>query len=230
MKMVTVSLRDGSTKSVESKYDDQAVVQRLWELTGFEMEAYGAHLEINWSGSLRSKFARDLAVKAETGKLSPKQVAWVHVLVAEAEAPKPAAVPVVSLLAVRQMMDQAAEKLKRPKVLIKLGDQWVRFSRAGDAAKNPGRIHVTDDGDFGDNLYFGYIDGDGNFFRRKASDALVEALVEFNENPSEKATAHGKEFGHCCFCSRELTTQESLSVGYGPVCADRYGLPWGLVG
>jgi len=221
MKMVTVSLRDGSTKSVESKYDNQAVVSRLREMCFPE----------DGKPLVFSNFARDLATKSKKYDLSPKQVAWVHVLVAEAEAPKPEPAPVVSLLAVRQMMDQAAEKLKRPKVLIKLGDQWVRFSRAGSGSKNPGRIHVTDDGDFGDNLYFGHIDDAGDFFARgKASDALVEALVEFNENPSEKAKAHGQKFGSCCFCSRELTTQESVSVGYGPVCADRYGLPWGLVG
>lgn len=31
--------------------------------------------------------------------------------------------------------------------------------------------------------------------------------------------------GHCSFCQRELTDAGSLEVGYGPICADRWGLP-----
>ena len=31
----------------------------------------------------------------------------------------------------------------------------------------------------------------------------------------------------CCFCHKELTTKESLAVGYGPLCAEKLGLPWG---
>jgi hypothetical protein len=41
------------------------------------------------------------------------------------------------------------------------------------------------------------------------------------------------EFGHanhrCCFCGRNLSRGESTTVGYGPDCADKYGLPWGAV-
>lgn len=41
-------------------------------------------------------------------------------------------------------------------------------------------------------------------------------------------SAHvGRTTGRCCFCYRELTDQRSTSVGYGPICADRYSLPWG---
>jgi len=35
--------------------------------------------------------------------------------------------------------------------------------------------------------------------------------------------------GQCFICGRELDTRESLAVGYGPVCADKNGLPWGEV-
>lgn len=39
--------------------------------------------------------------------------------------------------------------------------------------------------------------------------------------------AYAHESGNCCFCNRLLTTTESVSMGYGPHCAKRYGLPWG---
>ena len=31
----------------------------------------------------------------------------------------------------------------------------------------------------------------------------------------------------CFICGRDLDTPESLTAGYGPVCADKHGLPWG---
>jgi len=33
--------------------------------------------------------------------------------------------------------------------------------------------------------------------------------------------------GNCCFCRRELTDKRSTEVGYGPICADHFSLPWG---
>jgi Family of unknown function (DUF6011) len=44
---------------------------------------------------------------------------------------------------------------------------------------------------------------------------------------AEEAAAFGKDTGHCCACARTLTDDRSVSVGYGPVCAAKYGWPWG---
>jgi hypothetical protein len=35
----------------------------------------------------------------------------------------------------------------------------------------------------------------------------------------------GRESDHCCFCGRGLTDVTSRALGYGPDCAERYGLP-----
>lgn len=50
--------------------------------------------------------------------------------------------------------------------------------------------------------------------------------------PEMRATAEqASEFGHtyhcCVYCSRGLNDSRSETVGYGPICADKYGLPWG---
>lgn len=37
------------------------------------------------------------------------------------------------------------------------------------------------------------------------------------------AIAYGKKFGRCAVCNRELTDEESIERGIGPVCADRMG-------
>lgn len=41
------------------------------------------------------------------------------------------------------------------------------------------------------------------------------------------AKRFGDLFGVCVFCSRKLTDERSISKGYGPVCAEHNGLPWG---
>lgn len=44
---------------------------------------------------------------------------------------------------------------------------------------------------------------------------------------AEQAHAFAMLSGRCCFCSHAIDTPESTAVGYGPVCAGKYGLPWG---
>lgn len=41
------------------------------------------------------------------------------------------------------------------------------------------------------------------------------------------AAAFGAAWSRCVFCTRALDTAESITVGYGPDCAQRRGLPWG---
>ena len=44
---------------------------------------------------------------------------------------------------------------------------------------------------------------------------------------AEEAAAFGHSTGKCVFCRQPLTDDRSTTVGYGPVCADNNGLPWG---
>ena len=46
---------------------------------------------------------------------------------------------------------------------------------------------------------------------------------------ADEAAAFGHTTHRCVFCARNLSTAESTAVGYGPICADNYGLPWGVV-
>ena len=42
-----------------------------------------------------------------------------------------------------------------------------------------------------------------------------------------KAAEFGKTYGSCVNCSKLLTDDRSVEVGYGPVCAANNGWPWG---
>lgn len=56
---------------------------------------------------------------------------------------------------------------------------------------------------------------------------VVMALSAEDKLSAEEAAAFGKLYGICIFCNRDLTDERSIEVGYGPVCAENQGLPWG---
>jgi hypothetical protein len=49
------------------------------------------------------------------------------------------------------------------------------------------------------------------------------------DEKAEIASHYGHASTQCCFCSRSLTKGESTTMGYGPDCANKYGLPWGTL-
>jgi hypothetical protein len=55
---------------------------------------------------------------------------------------------------------------------------------------------------------------------------LMALLTEFAENPKKIAILHGQLTGNCCFCSLPLSDPKSLKLGYGPICASHYNLPY----
>ena len=214
---ITVTKRDGSTKTVETPYSDFEVIMVLRRYVT--------------EGKIRSSFGADLADKGERYGLSEKQAAWAHILVIEAETPAPERVAVRQLDSIRGMMEHAADEgLKFQKInLTTEGGQRVRLGVAGARSKNPGRIHISNGKSYDDpgKIYHGFIDLDGGFFPRTEDKDVHDLLGTFDSDPAATASAYGRRTGRCCFCGRELTDGRSVAVGYGPICAPRYGLPWG---
>lgn len=121
-----------------------------------------------------------------------------------------------------------ASGLKWPKIRLETSQgQRLVLSLAGPNSRHQGQIMVTDGGSYGNNVYFGRIDLAGQFVGRDAPEDVIEALQQLACDPAARASLHGLQTGHCCFCGLELTDGRSVSVGYGPICADKYGLPWG---
>jgi hypothetical protein len=58
---------------------------------------------------------------------------------------------------------------------------------------------------------------------------LQQLLRKLIEEFVPQMQANGQKYKHCCFCGLELTDAPSLAAGYGPICADKWGLPWGDV-
>ena len=161
--------------------------------------------------------------------LSAKQEHWVGVLAERAlEAAKPAAPKAVVLAGVgmariRDLFAKAAQHLRRPRITF--GE--VVLSLAGAESRNPGCIYVKR----GD-VYRGKITPAGDWmptWEGRSDDQLLVQLYALAADPVKAAAAYGHQTGACCFCNRELTDARSVGVGYGPICAGNYGLPWGEV-
>jgi len=127
------------------------------------------------------------------------------------------------------LMKRAKGNLKYPKITVVIDEVEFRLSVAGDRPRVPGSVNITDLGGFRDNVWYGRIHEDGRLEAKPGNmtDEIRERLQSLNANPVGFAAGYGKITGKCCFCNSGLKTPESTTVGYGPVCAGKWGLPWG---
>lgn len=178
-------------------------------------------------------FASDLISQSMQRLLSPKQIACVESLIARAKAPT--IPPMQGLGSIVAMLDKASQTLKAPILRFEADGIRYRLGRAGSMSRQPGSITVTtDERAFADRIYFGRINTVGEFEPHhkhglEYATAIGRALKAFAESPAEQARLYGQRFGRCCFCSLELTNKASIVAGYGPICAEKWGLPWGGV-
>jgi hypothetical protein len=177
----------------------------------------------------KNSFAQELHLKKLT-KMSALQVAWVHKLVVDADAPPPPPVEAVkeNLLGVIELFDAAAVNLKHPKISLglKFGevDFTVQLSRTGAGSKyGLGCVYVTD-GVWGGRWY-ARIDREGNVTpSREITDEIRFVLAKLSLDPAKFAQEYGLKTGNCCFCNKHLDDHRSTAVGFGPVCAKKWGL------
>ena len=181
-------------------------------------------------------FAKSLLDQLDSRGLSPRQTPYVHKLAKEARARvQPEQRLTVDLAKINTMLAKAEGMLKRPYILLLAdnGGLELRISPAGPTSRYFGQLMVTTAGPYEQRQWLGRIDQRGVYFpalfenHGVAQHVVEAALTELARDPEAKAKAYGQYVGSCCFCSRELTDQRSITAGYGPVCADRYGLAWG---
>lgn len=191
--------------------------------------------DANFATSLITQYDRK-------GNLSPKQ--WPHVLKLVEKAHKPQGddrrrEDVGDLSRIIELFDRAKQHLKNPAIVLAVpeigADFLLRINVAGDRARVPGSLNVcsgekiSSPGEQRD--WYGRILRDGVFEISNRTSIptkpLVDRLREFSCDPIKVASEHGKLTGRCCFCNRALADERSTAQGYGPICADRFGLSWG---
>jgi hypothetical protein len=148
-----------------------------------------------------------------------------------ARAPAAAAEAVGDLTPIMALFNRARAHLKYPAIVL----DGFRVSIAGARAAHPGSLNVTGiEKHFNaqrgrdERTWFGRVTLDGSFAPSRSAPAdLADKLRAFAADPAGVAAAFGHLHGACCFCMRALSDDRSTAVGYGPICADHYGLPWG---
>jgi hypothetical protein len=178
------------------------------------------------------EFAKSMLSKhAKWGSFTLGQQKWVDILVERAEAgPQvPLVGDVGNFAGVYKLFEVAKAKQKYPKLHLQVADHMpVVLSVAGDKSKYPGQINVTDGGPFGQNKWYGRVNKDGEWVVGRGEfpeiGEVAKLLRELGEDPAGVAAKYGKVTGYCCFCHRPLSDEKSVAVGYGPVCAEKWGL------
>lgn len=182
------------------------------------------------------KFAKSLIQQFDRkGALSPKQMPYVQKMIDQAT--KPAAgrkeVKVGDMSGLLEIFKRAAISLKYPKIRLVVGDALPLVLKvAGPRSRVPGAINITNGGGFREpgSKWYGRISPEGVWTQGGDFDENTEVLgllEKMSKDPAGTAAEYGRMTGSCCFCNRKLEDERSTDVGYGPVCADHYGLPWG---
>jgi hypothetical protein len=110
--------------------------------------------------------------------------------------------------------------VKNPQIRLRHEDEEIRLALAAKSSRNPGYLYVKVEGE-----YIGKISPAGVFRDTGyAPDYLIELLSRLAADPLVIVAEYGKLTGACSFCGRTLTDPDSKRNGYGPVCAEYYGL------
>lgn len=160
------------------------------------------------------------------GRLSDKQAYWIDVLIDTARTPQQPKAELPNLLELHRMTGD------RRMAQFEVSPEWtVKIKRPVTGPNKDAVTYVTDlrDG------YYGKVMPDGTFmpsgqFRRLSDDmkgTLMAGLKDFEADPVGLAKAYARKHCVCSFCGRELTDPRSRAVLYGPICAERWSLPWG---
>jgi hypothetical protein len=135
----------------------------------------------------------------------------------------PAPTATVDLMPVVDFLKSAQERgLKRPRlrVLDSDGESELQLSLTGPRSRVPGSVAVKRNEE-----YLGVVRPTGEAWGRSFDAALVAHLLGVATNPAKAAGSYAALTGKCSFCYSSLTDAGSIEVGYGPVCAKRWGLP-----
>ena len=119
------------------------------------------------------------------------------------------------------LFNRAAETLRYPAINFVLAGRRIRIYRA-----TKGYIAIKLNGE-----YIGKLPAaDKNIILYDSPlfnhNELISELDTVLSNPIAESALRGKEYGRCCFCNRELDNEGSIQHGYGPICAEKWGLPW----
>jgi len=122
---------------------------------------------------------------------------------------------------IQKALDTAKSKgLKSPK--LRAGK--FLFSFAPMDGRNAGSIYVKYQHSNTEILYAGKITSGIFYPVPVAPESVIAELQDISNNLSESIVAYGRRTGECGCCGRMLVDPVSVSMGIGPICAEKFGL------
>lgn len=175
------------------------------------------------------------------GRWSDKQHKWAVILADRAtgrDVPKGHTVEIGVVDKLFEMFDTAERTLKRPNIVIQPNEQFKGLVkpiviRPDQRDPNHRVLYVLEQQDDWQRNYLGHLTRDGSFtFRpyvKPEDEPEITKLLSFiAEDPYSAIGALGRITGRCCFCNNSLKDEKSTELGYGPTCARKFGMPWGV--
>jgi hypothetical protein len=172
----------------------------------------------------QGSFARSLWQQSHDRGLSPKQLAWAHKLACdllqqESQQQDDSEEPQFSGL-FEPFMAARAKGAKR--LTMRFSDAILKLNKTGDAIWVLSSTEKVE-GDYGlQPKYLGKITP--NRLDSRIPDNVKAVLLEAAADPLTAAIRYGKETGSCSCCGKELTNKESIRLGIGPICREKFGL------
>lgn len=164
------------------------------------------------------------------GDLSPKQLQCVYESIAREEdwAKQREQKATQTQINMDDLLHRFSLALKAGKKRPRINVAGLLFALAPANGKNAGHVYVKGEKyDWDERPYFGKITPEGKFYAGpNIEDDIKDRIASIGADVVTAAKAHGSQHGQCCFCNAPLSTDESVSNGYGPICADNWGLPW----
>jgi hypothetical protein len=205
-------LEKARQQRAKKKQDTVAAAQALNQATAIYAQVFAM---ASWN-----ELAASLAEQHNIGRAwSEKQILAIQGMVdrmEERRAQKAAEAKAVDLQSIIDMFTYAREKgYKRPVYRA----EGLKISLAPTTGANAGALYVKTEGD----EYIGKVT-DGRFFgTRDATDDHKTALSVIAESPRDAAVRYGQRTGSCACCGRVLSNHQSIELGIGPICAEKWG-------
>lgn len=160
---------------------------------------------------------------------------WVFKIAPRTPAAPATQTQVGDLSGILALFERARQHLRFPAIVLSVPQaSTIQVSMAGQNSRVPRSLNVTafDEYFMGRRRWFGRVLQNGTFEQSRellpdAARLITERLQQLATDPARVAAEHGRLTGRCCFCNRGLDDERSTAMGYGPVCARHYGLPWG---
>lgn len=190
-----------------------------------------------------ASFAKDLiSYYRSRGFLTEKQEPWIARLIDRAKPQREAArdAPVKQGAGAAEHCESklydlfamaAHAQLQWPSITYDTEVGTIKVFPASDNSKWNGNILFTNGENYPNTLRYAKLHMQDKlltvFAACPVGSPLYLQLRAIIADPIRQAVLEGHRTSNCCFCGLKLTSQESVLAGYGPICADNWGLPWG---